>query len=51
MACGLVTYKLCDLDFNCEICPFDLVIREQVPSHRSTGQFRSFVKRDPQRRD
>ena len=27
---GVVSYKLCDLEYNCENCPFDRVIRGDV---------------------
>jgi hypothetical protein len=32
MASGVVTYKLCDFEYNCELCPFDQVLREGTPS-------------------
>jgi glycine cleavage system H protein len=31
MAAGLVAYKLCDRDFDCDACPFDAVMRGQAP--------------------
>ena len=31
MASGSVSYKLCNLDYNCEVCPFDRAIRENTP--------------------
>src|SRR5262249_21935091 len=37
MLAGVVGYKLCDREFNCEHCPFDLAIRDAAhswsPSH------------------
>lgn len=32
MASGVVTYKLCDFEYNCEACPFDQALREGTPS-------------------
>ncbi len=45
---GLVSYKLCDRDFECEECPFDQVIRQEsrrsfqtsTPSRTSSGKER-----------
>jgi len=36
MAAGLVAYKLCDRDFDCDACPFDAVMRGQAPGAPAT---------------
>jgi hypothetical protein len=41
MASGVVTYKLCEFEYNCEACPFDQALREGTPSsvwHRSAKE-------------
>ena len=36
MESGVVTYKLCDCEYNCEACPFDRALRDGTsPSVRS----------------
>jgi len=32
MESGVVSYKLCDFEYNCEACPFDRALREGTPS-------------------
>jgi hypothetical protein len=32
MESGVVSYKLCDFEYNCEACPFDRALREGAPS-------------------
>ena len=31
MESGVVSYKLCDFEYNCEACPFDQALREGTP--------------------
>jgi glycine cleavage system H protein len=37
MAAGLVAYKLCDRDFDCDACPFDAVMRGQASGPQVAG--------------
>lgn len=32
MSAGVVSYKLCDLEFECEKCAYDKIIRSKIPS-------------------
>lgn len=32
MAAGVVSYKLCDLEFECENCTYDKIIRSKIPT-------------------
>jgi hypothetical protein len=50
MASGVVTYRLCDLEFNCEVCPFDRAIRDSFSSLSWTGLRRPDATDDPRRR-
>jgi len=45
MASGVVTYKLCDFQYNCEACPFDQAIREGTQSKVSRGYVTDQSKR------
>jgi hypothetical protein len=33
MLAGVVDYKLCDRQYDCEHCPLDSALRERAPSH------------------
>ena len=46
MESGVVTYKLCDFEYNCEACPFDQALREGTPPSVRTGP----AKVEPKRR-
>lgn len=39
MLAGVVAYKLCDRQYECDDCPFDLALRESVPAqvHRASA--------------
>jgi hypothetical protein len=46
MESGVVNYKLCDFEYNCEACPFDQALREGTPPWVRTGP----AKVEPKRR-
>ena len=46
MESGVVSYKLCDFEYNCEACPFDQALREGTPPSVRTGP----AKDEPKRR-
>jgi glycine cleavage system H lipoate-binding protein len=50
MEAGLVNYKLCDRNFDCETCPFDGTMRSQNKTfaERASEQFSPAVGRDVQ---
>lgn len=35
MTTGLISYKLCDRDFQCDICPFDQAVRNSRTDRKS----------------
>ena len=45
MASGVVTYKLCDFEYNCESCPFDQALREDTPFRAGHGRVRDESER------
>ena len=45
MATGVVTYKLCDFEYNCEACPFDQALREATPPSVRNGSAKDESKR------
>jgi hypothetical protein len=45
MESGVVSYKLCDFEYNCEACPFDQALREGAPPSDRNGSARVKSKR------
>lgn len=47
MQAGVVDYKLCDLDYDCDNCPFDLALHRTTlsPSSAQTAEARTYHKR------
>jgi len=45
MESGVVNYKLCDFEYNCEACPFDQALREGTPFPISRGCVRDESER------
>jgi hypothetical protein len=44
---GVVNYKLCNLEYNCEACPFDRVMRGEVlqPACETNSERTSLARR------
>ena len=45
MESGVVSYKLCDFEYNCEACPFDQALRAHTPPSVRNGSVRGESKR------
>jgi hypothetical protein len=45
MESGVVNYKLCDFEYNCEACPFDQALREGTPPSDRNSSARVESKR------
>ncbi|MDP2209705.1 MAG: hypothetical protein Q8K98_13180 [Bacteroidota bacterium] len=41
MAAGVVSYKLCNLEFECEHCAYDRIIRSKISSEIVNGNYRT----------
>lgn len=41
MAAGVVSYKLCDLEFDCEHCAYDRIIRSKITSEIVNGGYKT----------
>lgn len=41
MSAGIVSYKLCDLEFDCEHCAYDRIIRAKISNHTVNGNYKS----------
>ncbi len=49
MTAGIISYKLCDYQFRCEVCPFDIVMRK-APANSSGPRRSQTAKRKPRGR-
>lgn len=50
MDLGVVSYKLCDLEYDCEACPFDRAIREKITPSAQPRLGRAVARDDSERR-
>ncbi|MDI6804713.1 MAG: hypothetical protein QME58_12875 [Bacteroidota bacterium] len=41
MSAGVVSYKLCDLEFDCEHCAYDRIIRSKISSEIVNGNYKT----------